>query len=344
MKLYKESGYPDMKMLIEHPARFVFVYGGRGTGKTYGSLLTAVQEDIPFLYTRRLGKQVKIATTPSMQPFNQINRNEGLNIHPYKENEEIWYFADEVETDAGRLGPGSVKYGLMAALNTFSNVRGLSAEDIKLWIHDEFIPEPGEHPIQMEDEKLFNAYETVNRNRELDGKPALKLLCLANANDLSNPIFLGLGLVRAAEKMRTAGKEWLYLEDRGMLLVDLFKSEISERKSDTALYKLTKGSGFYNMAIKNIFSGEERGRIGHRPVKAYRPVVQIGEICIYKHKSEREYYISTLKAGGCPVYGAGSKERERFRTHYRHLWLEYMRRNIVFEEYLCEVLFNKYFK
>ena len=344
MKLYLESGYVNMDILIRHPAPFIFVYGGRGTGKTYGSLEQAVQNNIKFIYTRRLAKQMKMAARPDLQPFNQINKNDGLDIHPYKDNEDLYFFADEEINDKGRPVPGPYHYGYMSNLNTFSNVRGLSAEDIRLWIHDEFIPEPGEHTIQEEDVKLFNAYETINRNRELDGKPPLKLICLANANDLANPLFIGLGLVRQAEKLRTTGKEYIYLENRGMLLVDLYKSEISERKADTALYRLTAGTGFYDMAIKNVFSGEERGRIGHRPIKEYRPIVGVGEICVYRHKSKREYYISTLCSGGYPVFGSGSKDLQRFKMAYRYLWGEYMRRNLIFEEYLCEVLFCKYFK
>ena len=111
MKLYLESGYVDMSILIRHPAPFIFVYGGRGTGKTYGSLQQAVHNNIKFIYTRRLAKQMKMAARPDLQPFNQINKNENRIIHPFRDNDDLYFFADEEINDKGRPVPGSYHYG-----------------------------------------------------------------------------------------------------------------------------------------------------------------------------------------------------------------------------------------
>ena len=175
------------------------------------------------------------------------------------------------------------------------------------------------------------------------GQDPVKLLCLANSNRIDNPLFMELKLVRKAEKIRQEGKEYLYDPKRKMLLIDLYKSQISEAKSDTALYQLTKGTEFYEMAIRNSFINEERGRIETRPIKEYRPVVSIGEITIYKHKSRREYYVTTFRSGSPDSYTTGEKDRERFRKKYLFLWQCYMRREVVFEEYMSEILFDKYF-
>ena len=97
------------------------------------------------------------------------------------------------------------------------------------------------------------------------------------------------------------------------------------------------------MAIKNAFINEERGRIETRPIKEYKPVVAIGEITVYKHKSKREYYVTGFRSGSPKMYGVGEKDRARFRKDYWYLWQAYMKNIIVFEEYIIEILFDKYF-
>ena len=103
------------------------------------------------------------------------------------------------------------------------------------------------------------------------------------------------------------------------------------------------GGQFSQMSLNNDFSMEERSRIGSRKIAEYKPIVMIGEITIFRHKSRREYYVAACKAGSCPTFGTGDVERTRFRRAYGHIWMEYMKNNIIFEEYLCEILFKKYY-
>ena len=169
------------------------------------------------------------------------------------------------------------------------------------------------------------------------------MLFLANSNRIDNPVFMELNLITIADNMRKKGLEYYYDKKRRMLLIDLAKSKISEEKSHTALYDLTRGTEFYNMAIKNVFLNEERGRIANKPIKEYRPVCAIGEICIYKHKSNGEYYVTGFKSGSPITYGTGERDRERFRKDFVHIWRAYMKKKVVFEAYVYEVIFDKYF-
>ena len=97
------------------------------------------------------------------------------------------------------------------------------------------------------------------------------------------------------------------------------------------------------MAIRNTFLNEERGRIETKPIKEYKPICAIGEICIYKHKSNGEYYVTGFKSGSPVTYGTGERDRERFRKDYMHIWRAYMKRRVVFEAYIYEVIFDKYY-
>jgi hypothetical protein len=343
MKLYDSNGYVNIPEVLKHEAIFIFIYGGRGTGKTYGALKEMIEGKHHFIYMRRLAAQTDIVKKESMQPYKTLNDDMGWSIQPFPINKYISAFYESDINEDGKVIPVGDQHGLLTSLSTFSNLRGVDGSDIDTIILDEFIPELNERPIKGEADALFNAYETINRNRELKGQDPVKLLCLANSNRIDNPLFMELKLVRKAEKIRQEGKEYLYDSKRKMLLIDLYKSQISEAKSDTALYQLTKGTEFYEMAIRNSFINEERGRIETRPIKEYRPVVSIGEITIYKHKSRREYYVTTFRSGSPDSYTTGEKDRERFRKKYLFLWQCYMRREVVFEEYMSEILFDKYF-
>lgn len=343
MKLYDSNGYVNIPEVLKHEAIFIFIYGGRGTGKTYGALKEMIEGKHHFIYMRRLAAQTDIVKKESMQPYKTLNDDMGWSIQPFPINKYISAFYESDINEDGKVIPVGDQHGLLTSLSTFSNLRGVDGSDIDTIILDEFIPELNERPIKGEADALFNAYETINRNRELKGEDPVKLLCLANSNRIDNPLFMELKLVRKAEKIRKEGKEYLYDPKRKMLLIDLYKSQISEAKSDTALYQLTKGTEFYEMAIRNSFINEERGRIETRPIKEYRPLVSIGEITVYKHKSRREYYVTTFRSGSPDSYTTGEKDRERFRKKYLFLWQCYMRREIVFEEYMSEILFDKYF-
>lgn len=342
MKLYLDSGYVNIDAIMNHPATFIFMYGGRGTGKTYGSL-DYCRNGHKFIYMRRLASQVDLAKREDLQPFKSINEDKHCNIMPFPVNQYVSGFYESEKDERGKLQPVGSQIGLMAALSTFSNLRGIDASDVDVIIIDEFIPELTERPIKGEAAAIFNAYETVNRNRELKGKKPVKLLCLANANRIDNPIFMELNLVTRAEKLRKSGKEYLYDEERSMLLVDLYKSKIAEQKSETALYRLTRGTEFFDMAIKNRFLNEEKSRIGTRNIKEFKPLVSVGEITIYKHKSKKEYYCTKFRSGSPATYEAGDKSLLRFQRHYLNLWQAYMRNEVVFEEYICEILFDRYF-
>lgn len=343
MQIYNDNGYVNIPGILEHEAAAIFIYGGRGTGKTYGALQEYIDSNRKFIYMRRLQAQVDIVKKDDMQPFRVLNDDRGWNIKPYPINKYISAFYEtDVNEDGKEFPTGDLK-GIITSLSTFSNLRGVDGHDIKIMHLDEFIPELNERPIKDEAGALFNAYETINRNRELQGEDPLKLLCTANSNRIDNPIFMELGLVRIAEKIRKNGQEWYYDKKRRMLLIDLYKSKISEAKANTALYQLTKGTEFYNMAIKNAFINEERGRIETRPIKEYRPVVAIGEITIYKHKSKKEYYVTGFRSGSPVTYGTGEKDRARFKKDYIHIWRAYMKKEVVFEEYINEILFDKYY-
>ena len=142
--------------------------------------------------------------------------------------------------------------------------------------------------------------------------------------------------------MRSKGREVYENRERGLLVISLKNSPISERKSKTALYRLTEGSDFAGMAINNEYVADVPSNIRHVPLAECRPIVTVGKITIYKHKSNSYLYISTHKSGVCPDFGVDETSIKRFRRAWGWIWEEYMSNRIIFEEYACEILLTKY--
>ena len=182
-KFYLPSGYFDVAAALDLGQPFTFVIGGRGSGKTYGALKCCIDRGYKFGFMRRTQRQLDIINKPEFSPLKPICRDTGLRFTTRSLASGIAaFYPCELDNDGSEVVSGP-PVGITLALSTVSNLRGFDASDIDILLYDEFIPEKSERPLKNEADALFNAYETINRNRELDGKPPLRLVCMANAND-----------------------------------------------------------------------------------------------------------------------------------------------------------------
>ena len=334
MKIYyPETGYVNIGGILCEGYPFNFICGGRGTGKTYDALRTARNNGIKFIFLRRTQAQADLISKAEFSIFKPLNEDEGWNVLPERVSK---YNSAFVEND--------IQIGYTAALSTLSNMRGFDASDIQLIIYDEFIPEKHERPIKNESAALWNAYETINRNRELKGIAPVQLLCLANANDITNPVFESLNLIRVADRMQKKGSERWTDDKRGIQLIMLQRSPISRKKGNTVLYNLTEGSDFSRMSLDNSFN-VNRQHVRPRPLGEYVPVCLIGELCIYRHKSDPRLYCTTHQAGVFSRrFGTSDTDRIYYRRIFCHHWEMYIQNQIDFEDVLSETLFLHYWE
>ena len=332
MGLYLESGYLDFEKIVNYRIPFNFIIGGRGSGKTYGALKFVLDHHKKFMLLRRLQSQIDLVGKPEFSPFKAVASDMEIEItvKSISKYNSAFMHGDEV-------------LGYSAALSTISNLRGFDVSDVEMIIYDEFIPEPHEKPMRAEGTAFLNMYETVNRNRELKGADPVQLIALANSNDLANAIFIELGIVDKVQKMAERRQEILIDRDRGIGIFMLEFSPISNEKRKTALYRLMAAENdFTEMALNNSFSGNTIERVEGRNLKEFIPILKVGELAIYKHKSKREYYVSTHASGAIREIGTGDLDLKRFRTYYSYLWECYLAGDMVFESYALQVLFEKY--
>lgn len=338
MGMYLDSGYMDFNWFYNLNLPWNFIIGGRGTGKTFGALSTMIEDGTKFLFFRRTERMIEALMKPELDPCKALNRELGTNLAFYTPKKSLCgiYKMDE---DGNPIGEA---FGHIAALSTFANMRGFDGEQYDVMLLDEFIPQRNERPFKSEGTALLDAYETINRNRELKGKDPLRVFCLANSNKMANPIFGELGLIRIATKMKKSGSKTYIDRNRGLGIFFLEDSPISERKKDTALYRLTGGTEYYNMSVENEFSEDMQTGICNRPIKEYNPIVSVGEICVYQHKSGDHYYVSPHKMQSPYVFGVGEIEYNKFANRFQYLKRAYIYDQVIFEDYASLVTFRLY--
>lgn len=331
-KLYTNTGWVNWDYIMQQKESIISVVGARGTGKTYGCFRWLIEHKQRFIYLRRLKSQLEECRKEAGNPFKKLNTDLGLNIIPFASAGSVMFNYDERSGNNAAVG---------VALSVVANIRGVDFSDIDFIVFDEFILSDGERPIKNEFQAFLNFYETVNRNRELEGKPAVKCIMLGNANKISNPYFSGWHCMKRVLNM-IRGKQCVWRsEDKTRMIILLLDSPISDRKQDTVLYQ-NANHDFISMALDNAFRTDET-KIKSAPLREFNHLVSVGEIGIYRHKAERRYYVSGTVAQN-PYYDAFGIGLKMFQMDYYMLRVYYMvNKSVSFESFECELLFRDLF-
>lgn len=299
MKLYKSNGYLNIEGLLMQPYTFNFFIGGRGTGKTYGILEYILKYRKKCFMIRRTQAQAEIVSRKEFNPFRPIDPD--ISVQSESKYHSAFY-------------SGETCIGYIAGLSTFAKIRGFDASDIEIMFYDEFIPELHEIKLKHEDAALLNAYETVNRNRELNGLSPVKLVCAANSNRIDNIILQRFGLLKPLQRMMKTGKQIWTDEKRSIQLVYLTDSPISEKKRNTALYQAVGKGDFAEMSISNRFA-ELPEHVVSRPLSEYRILFKVGDLGVYVSRSgEMRLYVRPTKETASRNYGTTEQEKKRLRA------------------------------
>ena len=301
---YKDPEYP-----------FQIFIGGRGCGKTFSALKGALQLPDKFLFMRRTAQELDLMLDSEKfgegaNPFKPINKDTGRDVGLSRIVKNMAGIYNREMVD-GKLSPVGAPIGYGVALSTISSIRGVDFSDCSDCIYDEFIPEKHVRRIKNEGGALLNAYETICRNRELSGEDPLRLWLLANSNDIYNDVFIELEIVSDIEKMVRKQKSDKYFKDRGLAVHLINNNEdFVEAKSETALYKLMRGSKFADMALKNKFAYNDFSLIKYENVTGWRPMCSIGPAYIYAKKGDKALYVSYASAK-CKSYNIEQEQDRR---------------------------------
>ena len=338
MKLYQSNGYANMRdIILSSETPFTLVIGGRGTGKTYNGIATLLQEHIKFVYLRRTSAQMELVSKDEFSPIVKIAGDLGraLVCAPLSKYASGVY---ELDADGKPIGDA---VAVNMALSTMANARSFDASSVKVILYDECIPERHERAITHEVDAFLNMYESIDRNRQLNGQPPVKCVCLANANNMEAPILQALNCIKTLDLMRKKGQTQRVDKSTGLSIFLLNHSPISAEKRETALYKLTLGQGdFTDMALENAFSRDNYTDTGSRPLSEYYAVAAVGPICLYRHKSNYSWYVSETKSGHPKEFENTITDRARFRLYCMNSWKDYFERKLTFENVSAKVFYK----
>lgn len=346
INLYLPNGYLDMRSIIETGVPIIMIIGARGTGKTFGALdYMITREPRASLYMRRTDAQIQMIKKPKYSPFKAIQREKGYDVDIGQFSDGVAEAGHIIINDKGKQVIDGKPWISVTALSTFANLRGFDAEEIELCVYDEFIPQESERVSYDDGQALKYSYETIARNREIKGLKPLQLLCMANSNNIGNNVFLQFRLVTPYIQMRKENAEYKYLEDRGILIIDIRNSPISQQKKDTVLYRaLGDDDDYARMAIGNEFVDADWTQAKSRDLRQYKPVLRYGELCFYRHKSQRTYYVTAHVSGKPPSLPTNKVGAQKFKKFYSNLIDAYLMEKMEFEQYHLELLLLKYLK
>lgn len=310
--LYTKEGYYQISHDLEKykDAVIYIIVGGRGTGKTYGTLKYMIDHDERFVFIKRTKDDVHMMCSGSgklgnalpegaldYSPFKVLNHDQGWNIHPVEFYKGFGAFYNYETGEDGKEYQSGPALGYIAALSLVGQVKGFEMSDANFQIFDEFIPLRGQIVKKTEGENALDLYKTIDRSRAVKGVNDLKAVFLANASILNNQIFQALDLVDIAYEMKAGGVTSRYIADRYIFIRflddnDAFRSAEAQSKIYAAA---GKNSRWARSALLNDFAYDDVSKIAKIPLNGYSGkymVIYNNGLHFFVYKKGKKYYTS----------------------------------------------------
>lgn len=322
---FNDGYYHIGKDIEDYPDAVIYiVWSRRGPGKTYSALRYPYHK-FRTLYMKRTNKDVKticeyagdIDFDPS--PWSPLNRDFGINVKPRLLKDGLGAFYDS-DHEGNPVGP-VVNY--VASLNAIKTLKGMDLTAAEWIIFDEFIPQAGEVVKKAEGDMLLDLYETVNRDRRKRGRPGLKLILFANAEEISTHITNALEVVDDMAEMQASGKNILYIEERGILLHHITEADFPMQDVEKHdMYRVMKGTAWAEKSFGGDFSKNDFSAVKNLSLKHFRCLYHI----IYRRNNHAYIWLSN-KDGTyymCSRPGKPLQEYDLNRENQqKRFWLEH---------------------
>ena len=273
-----------------------------------------------------------------LSPFKSINRDLKSNVKAFSIAEGLGGFWECAPDDDGNEAPTGNPIGTLISLNSVSKFAGFDMSDSDWLIFDEFIPRAWEKVSRKEGDQLMDLYKTISRDREHRDRKPLKLICLANAVNISNPVSNILEIVDIMALMNVKKEEYCYMEDRGIMIHILKSSdEFEEKEKQSQIYKAMGSTDWGRMAFDNEFAYNDFSAVKTSQLKNYKPICSF----TYKHKDyyvwmrDGKYVLNHSKHNSPNVYNlALENDQKRFYIDYAiDLRNECINGNMIFDTY-----------
>lgn len=347
--IYQQDGFLNYRKCEALSSTLNVMIGPRNAGKTFGALLHYTRCRAPFVFMRTTKAQVELVFSEDFSPFNKLNKFEGSRYCAEKipKSQLIGVYDDFTYEDGKKVITGK-RCGYCLALSQIGATRGFDLDDVEVILYDEFVKHPGE--VIQGSEKQFSKYAdivfTINRDREIAGRPAIKQWLFGNSDDLSNNIICSLNLVEYIIRMKQAGENYLKLKDRDISIFLLDDSPVAKVLAEkSGLSKVFAGTEYLDMAFSNEFVYDDYSDCMPVDLHPYVPVMKYGNICIYRHKRKDGFYVRQVKKdavfAGIPSYQPDEKGTINAREEHAGLYYSWLAGIMIFDSYDTKLKFMK---
>lgn len=339
MKVYLDNGFVNFETVAKnsHGMR-VWLIGGRGIGKTYGALQYLLRQNKPFIYMRRTKQQLQDMTKDYFNPFKALAPDWFVNVESVG-NSTGRFFTGDPDDKATQT-----TRGIMLSLSGVAALRGFDMSEYDAGVLDEAIPEMHEPQRRGEGFALLNALETINRNREMQGRKTFQMYLLANSNTLDSRILGETGDSDIIQEMYRDGRTYYDSQD---VTVWIFKdSPITEWKRQQALYKGQRGR-FAQMALDNQFANDV-AQVKKADLRQYKARAVIGDLVIWKSRHDNTYHVTYMSAApagalnGVRVFFDDVRGRKELQIALPFLAYAYTEKRVTFAEYSLKYAFEDF--
>lgn len=348
LDLYTAEGwvnYPALFDLADKRKIWLFVLlGPRQVGKTYGINKEVLERGLNFIYLRRTDKEFKtICASPKLNPFTKY-KDLGFDIDIAKSGPITYSIGEYETTDSGKVKILKER-GVGLTLSNIASIRGFDGASFTDIVFDEFIPEKIVIHRKAEGDAMLNAYTTINGNRELEGKPPLRLWLLANAFDIQSPILDAFGLVPILEKLMRTGKEYT-VTDTGICLVYFKSKKVIDKRRQTALMKhlqQTSSSGaqeFLDMALDNKFAYDRLEMVQPKDIRGWKPHIKMCGLFVYSLGPMALYVCRSPFRDKTDTYGPADKKR--CNVEHPEMFAYYNLGRLTFDSVQSMIVFKKF--
>lgn len=325
------------------------IWSARGPGKTYSTLRYFCERNIKFVYMRRRSKDIdricKDNGDLDMSPFNPLNRDRITNnVRCFKTDDGFGVFSEthEEEDEKGKVQRVRDKdVGYLVAINAAYNFKGVDLSDVDVIIADEYIPQPGEVCRKDEGVSLLNFFRSVERDRIRRGRGELKLIMLANSEDITCAITNTMEMVDDIAEMVLDGNDAWFNEKRGIFYHHLTADRypVLEDYKKSGLYKAMKDTAWGDISYGGEFARNDFTNIKFNDRKSMSCEVELtyghNKCYIYRSKNDGRFYVSHIKNKAKTKYNLNrDAEARRFYID----WALDLRQSFIFKE----LIFEKY--
>lgn len=344
LEIYTKDGwlnFPSIDAVAKrYRVNFIIIIGKRQVGKTYGCLDLMLTDNRRFVFSRKTTTEIDMLNRGVNSPFEKVGKGT-VQFKP-----ESKYTSEISRTEITAEGDKNTRIGLGVALSTVGKIRGFNGDPYTDFIIDEFITESHMFKIRHEGDAFLNAHTTINGNRELEGRPCLLTWLLANTNDLNSEILAALNVIEVIERMIMHNEEWKILQDRGIMIIMPDSTKVINERKKGGLYRAIGGdSEFSRMAYENEFSYNDFSNVRSMPVKEYQPYINVADITIHLHKSNKTLYVTNRFNVKCRYqYSNSEADLKRFTLEQADLNYMYKSNRIVFNSQSIKIKFKKYLK